>query len=90
MAGTRPAEAERAGGGKNDEAEGRSGKWCIQGQSGYITGTERRRLILLGGWCEATVVMAALVDGCDAHVVVDFCPGLVADAADAGLGREKW
>ena len=25
-----------------------------------LDGTERRRLILLGGWCEATVVMAAL------------------------------
>ena len=55
-----------------------------------LDGTERRRLILLGGWCEATVVMAALSalsDGYDAHVVVDCCPGLVADAADVSLHR---
>lgn len=50
----------------------------------------RRRLVLLGGWCEATVVMAALsalADGYDVHVVVDCCPGLVADSAGIALHR---
>jgi nicotinamidase-related amidase len=50
----------------------------------------RRRLILLGGWCDSTVVMAALsalADGFDTHVVADCCPGLMDDPGAVALHR---